>query len=123
VNVGGYFEADVGRWTTDNRGVSSSSWVTQVGLTPVLRLRPPGETNRWFMELGVGANFIVPIYQSQDKRFSTQFNLGDHIGMGRQFGACRQHEFALRVQHFSNAGIDRPNPGENFIQLRYSHRL
>jgi len=27
------------------------------------------------------------------------------------------------VQHISNARIKRPNPGENFIQLRYAHAL
>ena len=30
------------------------------------------------------------------------------------------HELALRVQHYSNAGIRHPNPGENFVQLRGS---
>lgn len=123
VNVGGYFEAGIGRWTTEESGVSSSSWVTQIGLTPVLRLQPSGAANRWFAEIGVGANYIVPIYQSQDKRFSTQFNFGDHVGIGRQYGEHRQHELLLRVQHFSNAGIAHPNPGENFVQLRYSRRL
>ena len=43
MRVSGYFEADVGRWTTNDRGVSSSSWVTQVGVTPVLRLQYLGE--------------------------------------------------------------------------------
>ena len=31
-----------------------------------------------------------------------------------------RHELALRLQHFSNAGIKHPNPGENFVQLRYA---
>jgi hypothetical protein len=26
----------------------------------------------------------------------------------------------LRLQHFSNAGIKKPNPGEDFLQLRLS---
>ncbi len=123
MKLSAYFEAGVGRWTTEDSGVSSWSWVTQVGVTPVLRLQPTGAANRWFAEAGVGANYIVPIYQSQDKRFSTQFNFGDHVSVGRQYGERRQHELLLRLQHFSNAGIAHPNPGENFIQLRYAHRL
>ena len=67
--------------------------------------------------------YIVPLYQSQGKQFSTQFNFGDHIGVGRVYGEHRQNELMLRVQHFSNAGIARPNPGENFVQLRFVHRL
>jgi hypothetical protein len=35
----------------------------------------------------------------------------------------RQRELVLRVEHFSNAGIKHPNPGENYVQLRYTHRL
>ena len=122
MKLSAYFEAGVGRWTTEDSGVSSWSWVTQVGVTPVLRLQPSGAANRWFAEVGIGANYIVPIYQSQNKRFSTQFNFGDHVSVGRQFGERRQHEILLRLQHFSNAGIAHPNPGENFIQLRYAHR-
>jgi hypothetical protein len=45
------------------------------------------------------------------------------MAVGRMFGAERQHELVLRLEHFSNAGIDHPNPGENFVQLRYAHRL
>jgi hypothetical protein len=119
----GYFEADIGRWTTDHRGVSSSAWATQVGLTPVIRLQPSGRPSRWFAEMGVGANYIVPLYRTGHKQFSTKFNFGDHIGVGRQFGERRQHELMVRAQHFSNAGIEHPNPGENFVQLRYSRRI
>ena len=123
VTATGYFEADIGRWATNDHGVRSSAWVTQVGLTPVIRLQPSGAFSHWFAELGVGANYIVPLYRTGNKRFSTEFNFGDHFGVGHQFGERRQHELTMRVQHFSNAGIKRPNPGKNFLQLRYSRRL
>jgi lipid A 3-O-deacylase len=123
VDVSGYFEAALGRWTTREGGISSSAWATQIGLTPVIRLRPSGNAHDWFAELGVGANYIVPLYRTDHKRFSTEFNFGDHLSIGRQFGGHRQHELALRVEHFSNAGIAHPNPGENFLQLRYAHWL
>jgi lipid A 3-O-deacylase len=94
----------------------------QVGLTPVLRLRPAGAAADWFAEIGVGVNYILPLYRSGLKRFSTEFNFGDHVGIGRDFKR-HQHEVALRAEHFSNAGIAHPNPGENFAQLRYSYRF
>jgi len=31
--------------------------------------------------------------------------------------------FSLRVQHFSNAGIKEPNPGETFYKVRYAYRF
>jgi hypothetical protein len=122
-SLSGYFEAAFGRWTTDEHGVEGNSWMTQIGLTPVLRARPGGSASAWFAEIGVGPNFILPLYRSGRKRFSTEFNFGDEFGFGRDFGARRQHELALRAEHFSNAGIEHPNPGENFAQLRYSYRF
>lgn len=118
-----YFEVDVGRWSTDEHGRRASAWITQLGLTPALRVRPTGSAQAWFAEIGVGANDIVPLYQTGHKRFSTEFNFGDHFGIGRALGGRHQAELVLRVQHFSNAGIAEPNPGENFVQLRYAlHR-
>jgi hypothetical protein len=119
----GFFEASAGRWSTDTSVPRDPSWATQVGITPVLRLQPAAWGTHWFAEAGVGANVILPIFRSSRKRFSTDFNFGDHMAVGRMFGAERQHELVLRLQHFSNAGIDHPNPGENFVQLRYAHRL
>jgi lipid A 3-O-deacylase len=121
--VGGYFEGAFGRWTTRDDGVRSTAWPTQISVTPVLRFRPTGSLNPWFAELGVGANYIVPVFDSGRKRFSTEFNFGDHIAIGRQFGRQNRRELSLRVEHFSNAGIKHPNPGENFLQVRYAYRL
>jgi len=119
--VTGYWEASLGRWSAEHDdGRQHSAWVTQAGITPVIRLE---RSNGWFVEGGIGAYVLTPVYQSGDKRFSTTFNFGDHIGAGLRFGADRQHEVALRLQHFSNAGIRHPNPGENFVQIRYAVRF
>lgn len=121
--VSGYFEAAVGRWETEQDNTRGSAWATQIGLTPVLRFHPTGAARQWFAEIGVGANMILPLYRSSDKQFSTEFNFGDHFAIGRQFGKEGRHEISARIQHFSNGGIDHPNPGENFVQLRYLRRL
>ena len=119
----GYWELSFGRWSSqaDPNG-DSSAWVTQLGVTPVLRWHPGAATASWFVEAGIGANVLAPIYRSQNKRFSTAFNFGDHVAVGWHLGAERQHEISLRVQHFSNAGIKHPNPGEDFLQLRFVAR-
>jgi hypothetical protein len=118
--VSGYHEVSIGHWRADTGG--SRAVVTQLGVTPTLRYWPDGQPRRWFIEAGVGANVLAPIYRTRDKRFSTAFNFGDHIGVGyRTAGAGG--EWSLRLQHFSNAGINHPNPGENFVQLRWSAPL
>jgi hypothetical protein len=117
--LGGYWETSIGRWSTKlEEGRRASAWVTQLGITPVLRWTPNG--SRLFLELGIGANFLTPIYRSRDKRFSTTFNFGDHLAVGWRLAEGNAlQEIALRVQHYSNASIRRPNPGEDFLQIRY----
>ena len=94
-----------------------------MGVTPVLRLYPRGLAAGWFAEGGIGVNSISPRYQNGTRKFSTEFNFGDHIAVGWRFGERGEHEIALRVQHFSNCGTREPNPGENFVQLRYVQRF
>ena len=121
--VTGYTEFTVGRWkTAGGDGQDDGRWVTQVGITPVLRLYPNTGLTNWFVEAGVGANVIMPVYSTGDRQFSTEFNFGDHIGVGRVFGTDSRQELVLRLQHFSNGGVKEPNPGENFVQIRYSSR-
>jgi len=116
-HVGGQWQGEVARWHSD----SDNS--TQVGVTPALRWRPNGWREGWFVEGGIGLNVIFPKYNTRKKDFGTTFNFGDHIAVGKRFGADRQHEWSLRFQHFSNARIEKPNPGENFLQFRYTRRL
>jgi hypothetical protein len=37
------------------------------------------------------------------------------------WGPRQEHELSLRLQHASNAGVKEPNPGVNFLLLRYAH--
>lgn len=74
-------------------------------------------------ETGVGLTATSSRYRTRQKSFSTSFNFSTHLAVGRSFGAQREHGIALRLKHFSNAGIKHPNPGENFLQLRYARRF
>ena len=118
--LGGHWEASLGGWRTQHAGRTSQAAVSQLGLTPVLRLVPDAWGGDWFVEGGIGLNLVATVYRSREKRFSTVFNFGDHLAVGRRFGDGRRHELALRLQHYSNAGIRHPNPGQNFVQLRYA---
>lgn len=114
--VSGDTEASIGHWRADEGG--GSAVVTQVGFTPTFRYWPGGARTGWFYEGGVGLNVLTPIYRTREKRFSTAFNFGDHIALGYKEQDERGWEWSLRLQHYSNAGIDQPNPGENFVQVR-----
>ena len=121
--VTGYWEASVSEWSYLAADRRRTAWLGQVGLIPVFRYRPAGGASPWFLEAGVGLTFTTSLYETDRKRFSTTFNFGDHLAAGRNFGQRREHELSLRLQHFSNGGIKHPNPGEDFIQLRYAYRF
>jgi lipid A 3-O-deacylase len=111
-------EGYVSQWSARrNEGRASFS---QVGLLPVLRLRSAGGSSSWFAEAGIGVTLMNRIYRTQSKEFSTRFNFVDVIGVGLGFGAQRHQELSLRLAHLSNGFIKNPNPGENFLQLRYA---
>jgi hypothetical protein len=38
------------------------------------------------------------------------------------FGDKDQFDLGLRLQHLSNAGIEHPNPGVNFVIMRLGYR-
>lgn len=119
-SLGAYVEAAFGRWHTDERrGLSTNTWPTQISAVPNLRLYV-GHSSAWFLEIGAGPSYIVPLFKTGQKRFSSEFNFDDHAAIGRRFGHL---EASLRAEHFSNAGISRPNPGENFGELRIAYRF
>ena len=111
--LSGYHDVSIGRWRAE-RSVGAAV-VTQVGFTPVLRYWPRSGPAGWFVEAAVGVNAMTPLYRRGTRQFSTVFNFGDHVAVGRRGDGW---ELTLRYQHFSNDGIKRPNPGENFVQLR-----
>ncbi|OUL98093.1 hypothetical protein A8M77_33405 [Variovorax sp. JS1663] len=121
--LGGYFELSLSQWRYDSAAGNGKDHLTQLAFKPVFRWRLDGGASPWFFDAGVGLSLTSSHYETPAKRFSTRFNFGTHLGVGRNFGARGEHELALRVEHFSNGGIKHPNPGENFVQLRYSYRF
>lgn len=92
----------------------------QLGLVPLLRYRLDEGRSPWFVEGGIGVSVTNHRYVTPDKTFSTNWNFGDNLAVGRSLGADRKSELSLRWQHISNAGIRKPNPGEDFVFVRYA---
>lgn len=118
--LGGHWELSASRWSYPSMDGRREAWLGQVGIVPTFRYRWNDGTSPWFVEAGIGVSWTTTLYQTQHKRFSTTFNFADHVGFGWNFGPSREHELSLRLEHFSNAGIKHPNPGQNLVELRYS---
>ncbi len=112
-------EAGAGAWHSKANGGFPSRTFGRVGVTPNLRYAF-GDDRALFVEAGIGLDLIAPKFSVGNKRFGSVFQFNDHVAVGMRFGPARQHELSLRVDHYSNAGIKHPNPGQNFGELRYA---
>jgi hypothetical protein len=107
--LAGYWEFSAALW--DNAVESTAD----IGITPVFRF----ERGALYLEAAIGLH-LVQTHISAARVFSTAFQFGDHIGIGWR---SAQWDFAARLQHLSNAGIDHPNPGINFVLFRAQYEL
>jgi hypothetical protein len=112
----------VNEWRYDRPGGGHRT-LTQLVLVPTLRMQLDQGRSPWFLEVGVGASWADRVFVTPDKQFSTRWNFYDVLGGGYKFGANRERELGLRLNHVSNAGIRNPNPGQEFLQLRYMQRF
>ncbi len=107
--LAGYWEFSAALW--DNAVESTAD----IGITPVFRF----ERGALYLEAAIGLH-LVQTHISAARVFSTAFQFGDHVGIGWR---SAQWDFAARLQHLSNAGIDHPNPGINFVLFRAQYEL
>ncbi|MFA7670303.1 MAG: acyloxyacyl hydrolase [Burkholderiaceae bacterium] len=101
-------------WRADGSRSPGSVW--QFSATPFLRWT---WADRYYLEAGIGAT-VFSRTDFADKNLSTAFQFGDHIGVGMHLSP--HSRLSLRYSHYSNAGIKRPNPGLNILQLNYSYQ-
>ncbi len=121
-NLTGYWDVGVGRWTPHDAAGGNHD-VNDFGITPVWRIVPAQSSGSVvpFAELAVGAHYISDHEIYNGRNMSTHFQFGDHVGAGLSLGPKHDWDVMLRFQHLSNAGLQNPNPGMNFYQMRMTH--
>lgn len=117
-----YWDLFAGNWSAPAEAGGRSNFA-QLGGILNWRYRFSQGLSPWFAELGFGASLMDRVYHTPQRQFSTTFQFTEVIGAGVSLGDHGQHEVALRLQHFSNAGIKEPNPGETFVRARYTYRF
>lgn len=120
--VTAHWDMSLSMWRSDRMNQEGSRNIGVLGVVPTLRFHSKSESP-WFVEAGLGGYVSSKLYESREKRFSTAFNFGTHIGVGYFTGMHRENEWSVRLEHLSNASIKRPNPGENFVQFRYARHF
>lgn len=96
--------------------------IFNLSATPILRLQSssPSASLRPYLEAGIGLHYISDI-QMRQRVLSTNFQFGDHAGIGISSGRSRVVDICYMFQHHSNASIKRPNSGINFHILRIGY--
>ena len=91
---------------------------------PVARLeRALGSKLALYVDASIGIHLLSHTKINEDRQFSTAFQFGEFLEMGVSFGAARQYDVGLRVQHVSNGGIKNPNDGLTYGALVIQYRL
>lgn len=122
-DVSFYGDFFLSQWRADERSGAGTHSFTQIGALAGLRYRFGEGASPWFAEAGIGGTVMDNLYSTPSREFSTRFQFTEQVGIGRNFGSGGQHELSLRFHHFSNADIKKPNPGENFVRVRYQYRF
>nr|WP_242431768.1 acyloxyacyl hydrolase [Burkholderia ambifaria] len=112
-------EANIAGWNT--RGETNKRDLTELGLSPILRLEKHGGHVVPFVEGSVGVRILSHAGTSDQHRMGSAFQFSDMVGVGVGLGKNAATEIGFRFQHISNAGIKEPNPGSNFYSgyVRY----
>ena len=119
-HLGGFWDLGLAQWEQTVPGERAR--LLEIGLTPVFRLQA-NDLRGPYLEAGIGAH-VLEATSLGNKRFSTAFQFGDHIGFGYRFGARGEFDIGYRYQHLSNAGVKLPNSGldSNQVRLQYWFR-
>ncbi|ENO89350.1 acyloxyacyl hydrolase [Thauera linaloolentis] len=117
-----HWDVSLAHWRTDHVR-SGRHHFTQLTGMGVWRHPVGGPDAPWFVDLGLGISIFDRLYRSGADKFSTAFQFTEAVGLGYRFGGKHAYEISLRAQHISNAGIKKPNPGENIVRLRFACRF
>ncbi len=116
-HLGGYWDATIAQW----RGSAYQNVhgqhqnISNIGIKPVFRYQRDDGLG-WYVEGGIGANLLSKRYDNDGHELSTLFQFSDHLGAGYVFQ--NRWQAALKIEHFSNGGIKKPNGGVNFLILK-----
>lgn len=119
-HVGGFWNLGAGYWQRDALPGQNDD-LAEIGLTPVFRFQQ-NDLRGPYIEAGVGAHLLSSTSLG-DKRFSTSFQFGSHLGVGYRFGDKQAFDLGYAYQHLSNADIKKPNDGIDFHEIRLQYHF
>lgn len=113
-----HWEAGLGHWNPQGHG----NWTGEALVAA--RYEFSGQ-KEWmpYVEYGWGGAYISRLRVTDNRVFATHFQFVNRLEVGLRFGEKKENELGLAYWHYSNAGIKDPNPGADFLSLRYTRRF
>lgn len=123
ISWSGALDFTVSGWSAPvTAGGSQREHTAHWALVPIVRWQPHEGRSPWFAEAGLGLSLHHHRYRAEGQEQSSRWNFQEVVGVGRQLGDGEGHaQVSLRLSHFSNGGLRRPNPGETWWTVRWSH--
>lgn len=121
-HIGAYWDAGLAQWRgTRYQDVSGArQHLLDLNLTPVFRFQRDDRKGA-YAEGGIGLHYLSKLYDNNGHQLSTRLEFGSHIGAGYVF--ANNLDLGIKLQHFSNGGVKKPNDGVNFIGVRAAYRF
>jgi len=113
-----HWELGVAWWEAEERARVTGLY--EANATPVYRFSLADPVPGLFVDLGIGVHALSE-HRIGERELGSQYHFGSFIGLGLMPGD-RRYNLSLRLQHLSNAGVELPNPGINFLLLRFGVR-
>ncbi len=107
-------EGSLGRALPPSGAAHDALW--HIGMTTLVRYPLMPATR---VEYGFGANVFSGTTLG-DKDISTGLQFGNSLGILHHFPGTHWST-GLRFTHYSNAGIETPNPGQDYLHLRIGY--
>jgi len=117
-HLGGLWDLGAGQWRRE-AAADQRDRIGEISLTPVFRWQANDQRGA-YLEGGIGVH-LLSATSLGNKRYSTAFQFGEHLGFGYRFGTRGAFDLGYRYQHISNADIKTPNSGADFHQLRLQY--
>lgn len=96
---------------------ASNGTAFQVSAVPLLRYQL---SQKWFIEGGIGLTYFSRADFAKSN-LGSRFHFADQLGVG--YDTAPNRSFGIRLSHFSNAGLKKPNPGIEVIEATFRYRF
>ena len=94
-----------------------------IALSPVLtRQFATVDDKALFWEFGIGVSFLDK-KRFAGKNLGSYYQFEDRLGLTLALDPAKKRSISLRYFHYSNGGLEKPNPGMDFINLSYAWRF